>query len=68
MDNLQEKTASFFRFEDLRIYSKATDYSTWVISNLGSPANEKQQNLINAFCHSSYDIALNIAEGEESIQ
>ena len=63
MDNLQEKTASFFRFEDLRIYSKATDYSTWVISNLGSPANEKQQNLINAFCHSSYDIALNIAEG-----
>jgi four helix bundle protein len=63
MDNLQEKTASFFRFEDLRIYAKATDYSAWVIANLGSPANERQQNLANAFCHSSYDIALNIAEG-----
>lgn len=63
MDNLQEKTASFFRFEDLRIYAKATDYSVWVVANLGVPANEKQQNLINSFCHSSYDIALNIAEG-----
>ena len=63
MDNLQEKVVSFFRFEDLRIYAKATDYSTWVITNLGTPANERQHNLINAFCNSSYDIALNIAEG-----
>ena len=63
MDNLQEKTASFFRFEDLRIYAKATDYSAWVIANVGTPANETQQNLIDSFCHSSYDIALNIAEG-----
>ncbi|MBO4600603.1 MAG: four helix bundle protein [Bacteroidales bacterium] len=63
MENLQEKTVSFFRFEDLRIYAKATDYSAWVIANIGVPANETQQNLINSFCHSSYDIALNIAEG-----
>ena len=63
MENLQEKTVSFFRFEDLRIYAKATDYSAWLLANIGTPANEKQQNLINSFCHSSYDIALNIAEG-----
>ena len=63
MENTQEKVVSFFRFEDLRIYAKATDYSAWVITNLGTPSNEKQQNLANAFCHSSYDIALNIAEG-----
>ena len=63
MDNSQEKTISFFRFEDLRIYAKATDYSTWVISHLGNAVDEKQQNLINSFCHSTYDIALNIAEG-----
>ncbi|MBQ6069748.1 MAG: four helix bundle protein [Bacteroidales bacterium] len=63
MDNLQEKTVSFFRFEDLRIYAKATDYSAWIIANIGAPANEKQLNLVNSFCHSSYDIALNIAEG-----
>lgn len=63
MENLQEKNVSFFRFEDLRIYAKATDYSTWVINNIGQPGNDMQRNLINSFCHSSYDIALNIAEG-----
>lgn len=63
MDNTQERPVSFFRFEDLRIYAKATEYSTWLINNLGEPANEKQRSLVSSFCHSSYDIALNIAEG-----
>lgn len=63
MDNTQEKTVSFFRFEDLRIYAKATDYSAWLIKNIGTPANTVQGNLVDSFCHSSYDIALNIAEG-----
>jgi len=63
MDNTQEKPVSFFRFEDLRIYAKATDFSTWIINNIGQPENDMQRNLVNSFCHSSYDIALNIAEG-----
>lgn len=63
MDNVQDKPVSFFRFEDLRIYAKATDYSTWLIANLGEPTNEKQRSLVNSFCHSSFDIALNVAEG-----
>lgn len=63
MDNVQEKPVSFFRFEDLRIYAKSTDYSTWLIQNIGEPKNDMERNLINSFCHSSYDISLNIAEG-----
>lgn len=63
MDNVQDKPMSFFRFEDLRIYAKATDYSSWLISNLGEPTNEKQRSFVSSFCHSSYDIALNVAEG-----
>ena len=64
MDNsVQERNVSFFRFEDLRIYGKATDYSAWVVKNLSTPNNEMERNLVNSFCHSSYDIALNIAEG-----
>lgn len=63
MDNTQERPVSFFRFEDLRIYAKATEYSAWLINNLGEPANEKQRSLVSSFCHSSYDVALNIAEG-----
>ena len=57
MENTQEKTVSFFRFEDLRIYAKATDYSTWIINNIGQPSDDTQRNLVNSFCHSSYDIA-----------
>ncbi len=59
----QEKNGSFFRFEDLRVYSKATDYSNWLMANLRNPDNEMQRCLANSFCHSSFDIALNIAEG-----
>lgn len=59
----QERIGSFFRFEDLRVYAKATDYSNWVMSNLRNPDNEMQRSLANSFCHSSFDIALNIAEG-----
>lgn len=63
MENVQEKPVSFFRFEDLRIYAKATDYSAWLVNNLSCPENDKQRNLVGSFLHSSYDIALNIAEG-----
>lgn len=59
----QEKTPSFFRFEDLRIYVKAVDYSKWLGQNIGDYKNETQKCLVDSFCHSSYDIALNIAEG-----
>ena len=30
----KERNASFFRFEDLRIYDKAVDYSSWVSKTL----------------------------------
>lgn len=63
MENVQEKPVSFFRFEDLRIYAKATDYSAWLIKNLCVPENDMQRNLVGSFLHSAYDIALNIAEG-----
>lgn len=58
-----EKVGSFFRFEDLRVYAKANDYSKWLMANLRNPDNEMQRCLVGSFCHSAYDIALNIAEG-----
>lgn len=63
MEMTQEKPVSFFRFEDLRVFAKATDYSAWLTKNLDNPGNDVQRALVNAFCRSSYDIALNIAEG-----
>ncbi len=63
MDQQEERTVSFFRFEDLRVYAKATDYATWVSTQVGAPRTESEKTLAASFCHSSYDIALNIAEG-----
>lgn len=60
---MEEKTASFFRFEDLRIYSKAVDYSKWLAFSLKEPRNENEKVVCNSFVSSSIDISLNIAEG-----
>lgn len=61
MEQEVEKTVSFFRFEDLRVYAKATDYASWVTKVL--EGSEKFGSLVGAFSHSAFDIALNIAEG-----
>ncbi len=63
MEQQDERVVSFFRFEDLRIYGKATGYASWVMNQLGTPRNEAEKALVASFCHSAYDIALNIAEG-----
>ncbi len=54
---------SFFRFEDLRVYGKASDYGTWVTTKIQEPRNAAEKTLVDSFCHSAYDISLNIAEG-----
>jgi four helix bundle protein len=59
----QQLNVSFFRFEDLRVYGKAADYAAWVCNQLANPRNESDRALVGSFCHSAYDIALNIAEG-----
>lgn len=63
MDQQEERNVSFFRFEDLRVYAKATDYASWVTRELAAPRTDSEKTLVASFCHSSYDIALNIAEG-----
>ncbi len=63
MEQQEEKIVSFFRFEDLRVYAKATDYATWVSKQVATPRNESEKTLSSSFSHSAFDIALNIAEG-----
>ncbi|MBP5548780.1 MAG: four helix bundle protein [Bacteroidales bacterium] len=60
---MEDKVPSFFRFEDLRIYAKAVDYSKWIISTLHEPHTESERRLCQAFTNSALDIAVNIAEG-----
>lgn len=59
----EERPATFFRFEDLRIYHKSLDYNNWLqeVSSL-YPENDNTQ-LIQRFNHSARNITLFIAEG-----
>jgi four helix bundle protein len=59
-----EKKYNFFRFEDLRIYRKALDYSKWVSDQsvsfeIGIPGDHFRLSFVKA----AVDIAMNIAEG-----
>lgn len=61
--NEQENNVSFFRFEDLRIYTKALDYISWVHSVVTSISDNYRATIAEAFVKSAQGIALNIAEG-----
>lgn len=60
-----ESNVSFFRFEDLRIYNKAIDYTTWLYDNLIPFGEEERLKsfLKQELLKSAQNIALNAAEG-----
>ena len=64
MENEQEKSTTFFRFEDLRIYHKSLDYINWLYSLAASVQDEPLvKSFYDRFLASAQGIALNIAEG-----
>ncbi len=58
-----EKTGTFFRFEDLRIYHKALDYINWLQDVTMLFPNNDQSQFVLRFNDSARNIALYIAEG-----
>lgn len=62
MDHDNDKS-TFFRFEDLRIYHKALNYSKWVNETTWHHASDQSKGLVERFNTSSHNIVLNIAEG-----
>lgn len=60
---MDEKVPSFFRFEDLRVYTKAVDYSKWIVQTLHNADNDVKMSLCRSFFNSAMDISINIAEG-----
>ncbi len=64
MENEHERPATFFRFEDLRIYHKALDYIDWVYSMANSTTDDPFcKSFFDRYLTSANSIALNIAEG-----
>lgn len=58
-----EKTGTFFRFEDLRIYNKSLDYINWLQDvTMLFPDNDRAQFVLR-FNDSARNIAFFIAEG-----
>ncbi|HPT14862.1 MAG TPA: four helix bundle protein [Bacteroidales bacterium] len=63
MDSELEKTTTFFRFEDLRVYHKSLDYIDWVFRKVNSFSDDGTSGMGRRFFDSSQAIALHIAEG-----
>jgi four helix bundle protein len=63
MDNDADKSMTFFRFEDLRVYHKALDYVGWVHTTTSLFPENELQTLTLKFVNAAQAIALQIAEG-----
>ncbi|MEI6059848.1 MAG: four helix bundle protein [Bacteroidota bacterium] len=63
METELDKAATFFRFEDLRIYLKAIDYIDWVYKKVNKFPQTGSISLSTYFYSSAQAIALHIAEG-----
>ena len=64
MEHEQDKSTTFFRFEDLRIYHKSLDYINWLYSLAASVQEEPLvKSFFDRFLASAHSITLNIAEG-----
>lgn len=64
MDMEHDKPATFFRFEDLRIYHKALEYVDWVYNAARHHAGDPiTSSFFQRFLTSANGIPLNIAEG-----
>lgn len=62
-ENQTEKTYTFFRFEDLRIYHKSIEYIEMVYDNTELFPDPEANNLKTKLIETSQSIALKIAEG-----
>ncbi|MFP4469682.1 MAG: four helix bundle protein [Bacteroidales bacterium] len=63
MENEADKTMTFFRFEDLRVYHKALDYVEWVHSNTSLFPENEMHTLTVKFVNAAQAITMQIAEG-----
>ncbi len=62
-EGVEERTITFFRFEDLRIYHKALEYIEWVHSTTSFFPDNGNSSLSGEFEKAANAIALNIVEG-----
>lgn len=63
MENGNDRNNTFFRFEDLRIYHKALNYTKWIHHTTSAHTDIQSRRILDGINTSSQNIVLNIAEG-----
>ena len=64
MEHEQDKNATFFRFEDLRIYHKSLEYTDFIFSSSKNSGNDPIViSFFERLLSSAQNVSLNIAEG-----
>jgi four helix bundle protein len=64
MEHEQDKNATFFRFEDLRIYHKSLEYADFIFTSSKSAGNDPIViTFFERLLASAQNVSLNIAEG-----
>ncbi|MBP3253811.1 MAG: four helix bundle protein [Bacteroidales bacterium] len=61
-----QRSTSFFRFEDLRVYHKALEYYGWLINQVKNADEFASKTLLTPLLDTAAKIAINIAEGSSN--
>jgi four helix bundle protein len=59
----EQKTMSFFRFEDLRVYHKSLDYYNWLMEQVRQAGEFEKKVILLPLLDTAAKISMNIAEG-----
>ncbi|MCF0210601.1 MAG: four helix bundle protein [Bacteroidales bacterium] len=62
----EQKTTSFFRFEDLRVYDKSMDYYSWLLNQTKEADDFSKKALLMPFLDTAAKVAMNIADGSSN--
>ncbi|MBQ9639048.1 MAG: four helix bundle protein [Bacteroidales bacterium] len=60
---MEERTTSFFRFEDLRVYTKSQDYLAWLGNTVNYADSDPQDWLLRKWNDAAWGISISIVEG-----
>ncbi|MCF8302570.1 MAG: four helix bundle protein [Bacteroidales bacterium] len=63
MEQELDRSVTFFRFEDLRIYHKSIDYADWINTIIEKFPKNERNGLAERFSTVARDISINVAEG-----
>ena len=62
----EQKNTSFFRFEDLRVYSKSLEYYEWLLEQVKNADEFAKKTILMPLLDAAAKVSVNIAEGSSN--